>query len=180
MTFPAHRRPIHRIRWLNFRRLLAADPGLTITSVALRMDKPQGQVSHFGGKRPSKVMGDQIAEEIEAAFALEAGWLDVDRGEDEALSDGRIILTSQSPLASRNLRTDPAILAEAVKLVEIDEALGGRYDHLKHASLLLDLYDRVEAGEDPRELQARLAYQRVVQGSQEDGVGSKARGGAAA
>lgn len=70
-----HIRPIYTIRWQNFRALLKARE-LTVTAAAERLGKTQGQASHFGGKRPSKVIGDQIANEIEAEFQLEPGALD--------------------------------------------------------------------------------------------------------
>jgi hypothetical protein len=85
MNQPTHTRPIHTIRWENFRALLA-DRALTITAAAEALGKPQGQVSHFGGKNPTKIIGDQIAGEIEAAFSLPAGWLDVNRS-DHATGD---------------------------------------------------------------------------------------------
>jgi hypothetical protein len=51
MQIDAHTRPVHTVRWLNFRGLLR-QRGLTVTAAAGLLDKTQGQISHFGGKRP--------------------------------------------------------------------------------------------------------------------------------
>lgn len=87
MEIEAHTRPIHTVRWRNFRALLAAR-NLTITAAAELLDKAQGQVSNFGGKRPTKVIGDQIAEEIETAFGVNPGSLDLTSLGDEPVKNG--------------------------------------------------------------------------------------------
>lgn len=65
---------------------------------------------------------------------------------------------------SYSARLDPVILAQALKVLFIDEAQGGVYETLKFASLLLELYSKLEAGEDELELIAQLAYTRAKQG----------------
>jgi hypothetical protein len=87
MKIDAHTRPIYTVRWRNFRALLAAKR-MTITAAAEALDKAQGQVSNFGGKRPTKVIGDQIAEEIEGAFGLDPGSLDLMGPGDEPVNNG--------------------------------------------------------------------------------------------
>lgn len=64
-------------------------------------------------------------------------------------------------------RLDPVILAEAVKVLSYDEAQGGPLPHLKYATLLLELYDKLAAGEDALALMAQLAYTRSIQGQEE-------------
>ncbi|WP_259639553.1 LexA family protein [Pseudomonas syringae group genomosp. 3] len=44
------------------------------------LDKAPAQVSAFGGKNPTKGIGDQIAREIEAALGLHNGYLDMPYG----------------------------------------------------------------------------------------------------
>lgn len=156
MDTTAHTRPIHVARWRNFRQVLA-DRKLTITTAAQMLQKPQGQVSHFGGKRPTKVIGDQIASEIERVFGLADGALDA---ETEAFSSGLNPSQTHDVRQSYAARLDVPILAEAVKVVSIDEAINGVYPHFQHAALLLELYDRLASGEDSMELVAKLTHQR--------------------
>jgi len=66
-------------RLQNFRRLLV-DRKLRLTDVADLLGKAPAQVSAFGGKNPTKGIGDQIAREIEKALALHAGYLDMPYG----------------------------------------------------------------------------------------------------
>jgi SOS-response transcriptional repressor LexA len=66
-------------RLQNFRRLLA-DRGLRLTDIAELLGKAPAQVSAFGGKNPTKRIGDQIAREIEKALHLHDGYLDMPFG----------------------------------------------------------------------------------------------------
>lgn len=70
---------ISEIRYANT-RLLVKQIG-SITGFAERLGKSQGQVSHFAGENPIKNIGNKIAREIEEAFDLERGWLDVQQTE---------------------------------------------------------------------------------------------------
>jgi SOS-response transcriptional repressor LexA len=63
-------------RLQNFRRVLA-ERKLRLTDMAELLDKAPAQVSAFGGKRPTKGIGDQIAREIEKALKLHHGYLDM-------------------------------------------------------------------------------------------------------
>lgn len=56
-------------------RLLAQAVG-GITSLANRLNKSQGQISHLIGLNPTKNIGDKLAAEIEQAFNKPPGWLD--------------------------------------------------------------------------------------------------------
>ncbi|WP_222832428.1 MULTISPECIES: LexA family protein [Pseudomonas] len=66
-------------RLQNFRRVIA-EQGLRLTDVADRLGKAPAQVSAFGGKNPTKGIGDQIAREIEKALHLHDGYLDMPYG----------------------------------------------------------------------------------------------------
>ncbi|MCK3864628.1 XRE family transcriptional regulator [Pseudomonas sp. B329] len=69
-------------RLQNFRRVIA-EKKLRLTDIAERLDKAPAQVSAFGGKNPTKGIGDQIAREIEKALNLHNGYLDMPYGLDE-------------------------------------------------------------------------------------------------
>ncbi|WP_241088071.1 S24 family peptidase [Pseudomonas viridiflava] len=71
--------PIMKIsdtRLENFRRILA-EKGLRLTDIADLLGKAPAQVSAFGGKNPTKSIGDKIAREIERALDLIEGSLDI-------------------------------------------------------------------------------------------------------
>lgn len=63
-------------RLQNFRRVLA-EKKLRLTDIADLLGKAPAQVSAFGGKNPTKGIGDQIAREIETALNLHDGYLDM-------------------------------------------------------------------------------------------------------
>ncbi|WP_053152239.1 LexA family protein [Pseudomonas protegens] len=73
---------ISNTRLQNFRRVLA-ERKLRLTDIADLLGKAPAQVSAFGGKNPTKGIGDQIAREIEKALNLYNGYLDVPYGFDE-------------------------------------------------------------------------------------------------
>lgn len=116
---------IYKIRWMNFRSLAGHKGG--ITEAAEKLGKSQGQVSHFGGKEPSKNIGEQIAREIEEAFELPPYWLDTlnhsahERSQPKS-NVGKVELGSQS------VQLDPATLAEAYLLAIQEHAVesGGK------------------------------------------------------
>lgn len=66
-------------RLQNFRRVMA-EKKLRLTDIADRLGKAPAQVSAFGGKNPTKGIGDQIAREIETALDLHNGYLDMPFG----------------------------------------------------------------------------------------------------
>lgn len=66
-------------RLQNFRRVMA-EKKLRLTDIADRLGKAPAQVSAFGGKNPTKGIGDQIAREIETALSLHDGYLDMPFG----------------------------------------------------------------------------------------------------
>jgi len=66
-------------RLQNFRRILA-EKNLRLTDIADLLGKAPAQVSAFGGKNPTKGIGNQIAREIEKALSLHSGFLDMPYG----------------------------------------------------------------------------------------------------
>lgn len=66
-------------RLQNFRRVMA-ERKLRLTDIAELLEKAPAQVSAFGGKNPTKGIGDQIAREIEKALNLHNGYLDMPFG----------------------------------------------------------------------------------------------------
>lgn len=60
----------------NLRRLMK-ERNLRLSQLAELLGKAPAQVSAFGGKNPSKGIGDQIAREIEKALKLPIGYLDI-------------------------------------------------------------------------------------------------------
>lgn len=69
-------------RLQNFRRVIA-EKKLRLVDIADLLGKAPAQVSAFGGKNPTKGIGDQIAREIETALNLHSGYLDMPYGLDE-------------------------------------------------------------------------------------------------
>jgi len=63
----------------NFRHILA-EKKLRLIDIAELLGKAPAQVSAFGGKNPTKGIGDQIAREIERALSLPNGSLDIPHG----------------------------------------------------------------------------------------------------
>lgn len=76
-------------RLQNFRRILA-EKKLRLVDIAERLGKAPAQVSAFGGKNPTKGIGDQIAREIEKALDLHTGYLDMPYGQGQ-LSNASVI-----------------------------------------------------------------------------------------
>lgn len=66
-------------RLQNFRRILS-EKKLRLTDIAELLGKAPAQVSAFGGKNPTKGIGDQIARELENALGLHDGYLDMPYG----------------------------------------------------------------------------------------------------
>ncbi|MFC6570494.1 LexA family protein [Pseudomonas brassicacearum] len=85
---------ITETRLQNFRRLLA-EKNLRLTDVAELLGKAPAQISAFGGKNPTKGIGDQIAREIEKALHLHEGYLDMPFGLGEFNNATLISLTGR-------------------------------------------------------------------------------------
>lgn len=137
MDFPERFRPVHATRWRNFRQLLKTT-GLSITAAAEALGKKQPQVSHFGGeKRPSKVIGDQIAGEIEEAFDLPFGWLD------HASREGTVSEQGQGVRRPSQFEVpEERILAEAEKWLRFEERTHGlrfRYPGVRRLQRSMEL-----------------------------------------
>ncbi|MEE4375805.1 S24 family peptidase [Pseudomonas alliivorans] len=69
-------------RLKNFRQILD-EKKLRLTDIADLLGKAPAQVSAFGGRNPTKGIGDQIAREIERALSLHHGYLDMPHDADK-------------------------------------------------------------------------------------------------
>ena len=76
-------RPIYKIRLSNVRRL--ADMLGSQDKLADALDVSKSYISQIIGRRPVRIIGDDIAQAIETAFRLPAGWLDLPH--DDSLLD---------------------------------------------------------------------------------------------
>lgn len=126
-------------------------------AVAQRIGKDKNQVYQWllpAEAAGARNIGPRSARLIEVKCGLRHGWMDhepePDSGSGEPLTNS---LIPQSYAA----RLDPAILADALKAVAIDEAIYGAYSFLKRASLLIEMYQRIESGEEVAALAAKLA-----------------------
>jgi hypothetical protein len=139
---PIHERPVYRLRWQNFRALIGSDRG-AITDAAYRLQKSQGQVSHFGGERPIKNIGDDIADEIEKAWGKGHGWLDQSHN---SSGEGTVNEHAQGVGdVSQSAELDALMMAEAEKWVRFEEGAGAVFQPVRRAQRLIDLYRMVGA-----------------------------------
>lgn len=177
---------VYRIRWLNFRDLAGHRGG--ITEAAGKLGKSQGQVSHFGGERPIKNIGHDIAREIESAYGKPHGWLDQIHSLNDSEKSGEIH-TAVTGEQSQPVRYSPEIVAVAWDWVRFEE---GPFDSrgrqpfaypsdLARAKRLLELCDLIQA--DGGTLTAQhsqelidAATTRQQQGNGKHGKHSRARG----
>lgn len=75
-------RPLKEVRLLNARRLQEIAGGQKV--ICEKLGKSQSQVSAFMGANPSKGIGDKVAQQLEDAFGLPRGWMDVPHDDDYA------------------------------------------------------------------------------------------------
>lgn len=148
-----HTRPIHGTRWRNFRALIGTANG-AITAAAQRLKKPQGQVSHFGGRNPTKVIGDQIAAEIEEAWGLPSGWLDLNHSD---MASGAEL--GKSERQSQPVQLDPATLREAYLLAVQEAGIEGqkKYDLAHNPERTAQAYNFLAAGRTASEVAEYMA-----------------------
>ena len=134
---------VYRIRWLNF-RLLAGHRG-GVSEAARKLGKSQGQVSHFGGERPIKNIGHDIAREIEAAYGKSHGWLDQlhepANASDEPVKNG----AEDVGQASHSVILDAVMLARAESWVRFMEKAGVKFQSVRRAERLIELYSAIAA-----------------------------------
>lgn len=86
-------KPLKEIRLLNARRLQEIAGGQKV--ICEKLGKSQSQVSAFMGSNPSKGIGDKVAQQLEDAFGLPRGWMDMLHDADEADTG----LVSEQPAA---------------------------------------------------------------------------------
>lgn len=157
LTFPTMK-PITQVRRERLQELVL-EAGSQV-AVALRIGKDKNQIYQWllsPGEPGARNVGSASARVLEVAFAKPEGWMDSDP---EAFSSAAESSRNYDYRQSRATRPTPAILAEAVKVIEIDEAVNGTYPPLKHAELLLELCDRLAAGEDAMRLIATMTKLR--------------------
>lgn len=163
-------KPITQIRRERLRALI--DEAGTQAAVALRIGKDKNQIYQWllsPGEAGARNIGSRSAKLLETAFAKPEGWMDSDP---EAFGVVNEPSATYDYRQSRAARPTAAILAEAVRVIEVDEAVNGKYPALKHAELLLEVCDRLAAGEDALELMAQITKQRTG-----DHNGAKEAGG---
>jgi hypothetical protein len=142
---------VYTTRWRNF-RLLAGHPG-GITEAADKLGKLQGQVSHFGGEKPIKNIGDKIAREIERAYKKPHGWLD--RDHDSTVQPAELISPDHDVRQSYAERLDPTTLTYARDLIAMHYAAHGMaYSFFDDPEMLNFAYDYAADIADRRRLTA--------------------------
>lgn len=133
--------------------------------MALRVGKDKNHIHQWlmspDGKGARNI-GSRSARLLEVSFQKPSGWMDSDP---EAFIEPDGTPSHSSYRQSRATRPTAAILMEAVKVMDIDEAVNGPYPPLKHAELLLELCDRLAAGDDAMTLVAQATKQRQVGGA---------------
>jgi hypothetical protein len=167
-------KPIAQVRRERLRELVT-EAGSQV-AVALRIGKDKNQIYQWllePSETGARNIGSRSARLLEDSFAKPNGWMDSDA---EAFTRVREPSQNHDYRQSRATRPTPAILAEAVKVMSIDEEINGVYPPLKHAELLLELCDRLAAGEDAMALIAQVTKQRsqgAINGTKEAGAGRK-------
>lgn len=151
-------KPITQVRRERLRELVT-EAGSQV-AVALRIGKDKNQIYQWlldPMAEGARNISSRSAKLLETAFAKPEGWLDSDP---ETFSADRESVDNADYRQSRAARPTVPILAAAVKVIEIDESVNGPYPPQKHAELLLELCDRIAAGEEPMALIAQITKQR--------------------
>lgn len=151
-------KPITQIRRDRLRELI--EEAGTQAAVALRIGKDKNQIYQWllsPGEPGARNIGSKSAKILEMAFSKPEGWMDTDP---EAFGHVNEQSATYDYRQSRAARPTASILAEAVRVIEVDEVVNGKYPPLKHAELLLEVCDRLAAGEDAIELIAQITKQR--------------------
>lgn len=164
-------KPITQVRRERLRQLVV-EAG-TQVAVALRIGKDKNHIHQWllePGSKGARNIGSKSARLLEQSFGHPEGWMDTDP---EAFSSVREPSQNYDYRQSRAARPEAAILAEAVKVMGIDEDVNGPYPPLKHAELLLELCDRIAAGESSMKLVAQATKQRQGERNGSQGSNSK-------
>lgn len=134
-------------------------------AVALRVGKDKNHIYQWllpPEAKGARNIGSRSARQLEVAFRRPEGWMDMDP---DAFSQVNESSPTYDYRQSRAARPTAAILATAVSVMEADETVNGPYPPLKHAELLLELCDRLAAGDDAMTLVAQATKQRQAGGS---------------
>ncbi len=143
-----------------------------VSAAAIFLEKAQAQVSQFGGSNPTKVIGDDLAAQIEETFRLKPGTLDLNSSGDELVNErpGSVRLASQSE------DLDEAMLAEVEKWVRFEEGAGPRYQPVRRLQRSIALIQIMQAngGRIPPEMAEELINaKRGLQGKVKNGRTAK-------
>jgi hypothetical protein len=158
LTF-LYMKPITQIRRERLREL-CVETG-SQAAVALRIGKDKNQIYQWllsPGEKGARNIGSRSAKVLETAFAKPEGWMDSDP---EAFGHVNESPATYDYRQSRAARPTAAILAQAVGVIEVDEEVNGKYPPLKHAELLLEVCDRLAAGEAAMTLIAQITKERA-------------------
>lgn len=113
-------RNVHIIRLENARKL--AKSFKTKAAFANAIGKQPTQVSRFMGKNPTKRIGDDVARDIEIAFGLEEGYLDLQHYE-IGISDINEALAKSSPRTVSVLTEIKELIDSNIELSEQEEKI---------------------------------------------------------
>lgn len=118
---------------------------------------PNGQQKVSAWRRRGRIGQESVAEVRELLKRTSMDWLQEGIGEPERVSVSEPVRQYRDDRQSYAARLPPAILAQAVRVMEAEEHLNGRNPPLKHAILLLQYCDRIAAGEQVADLIAELS-----------------------
>lgn len=165
-------KPITEVRRDRLRELVL-EAGSQV-AVAMRAGKDKNHIHQWllpPDAKGARNIGSRSARLLESVFQRPDGWMDTDP---EAFSRVNETPATYDYRQSRAARPTAAILAEAVRVMEIDEAVNGPYPPLRHAELLLELCDRLAAGDDAMTLVAQATKQRHLgEGDGTQGAGAR-------
>lgn len=136
MNTPPSFRPIHVYRWANLRAEFAAR-GWSQKDAVEHLGRSQAQVSQISSDRPIKVIGDQLASDLEGQLGLPEGALDHGLREGGVSGDKGTDFNLGVGSPSRALHD--SVLEEAEKWVRFEEGIAGRYQPVRRLRRLLAL-----------------------------------------
>jgi len=153
-------KPITQIRKERLQELVNEAGSQVAVGEAIGKDKNQiHQWLLPPGAKGARNIGSTSARLLEESFHKPVGWLDTDSEGFSTVADSGAAYDYRQ---SRAMRPSASILAEAVKVLDVDETVNGKYPPLKHAELLLEVCDRLAAGEDAMTLIAQITKLRMT------------------
>lgn len=136
---------------------MAENPGMTQVKLAKVCGVSQPSVNDWLSGKTKAMRGPGLLLAA-AALGVNALWLGTGKG-------------VMRPVAgqSQPVGIDPATLSEALKLLDIDESLGGKYGFIERAQRLIHVYEAFPAGatSPPRELVDEILAHAKARGSKQ-------------